>query len=64
MSDHAHAVLVFYGGIVGFIVIILCLWCITHRRRVIIQEVPHILDEENVYTTVNNVHSSGEYNNM
>lgn len=58
MSDDAHAVLVFYGGIAGFIVIILCICCIVYYNRVrdtlINRNVtPVILEDNMVYTRMN-----------
>jgi len=61
MPDDAHAVLVFYGCIVGFIVIILCICCVVYYNRVRDtlrnQNVaPVILDEDEevmVYTRMN-----------
>lgn len=38
MSDHAHSVLVFYGGVLGLILIIVCMWCIVKYRRLHVQE--------------------------
>ena len=64
MPDDAHAVLVFYGGIVGFIIIILCLWCFTYYCRLMsIQEVVPSLheEEENTYTTIQ--HETSPLNN-
>ena len=38
MSDHAHGVLVFYGGVLGLILIILCMWCIMRYNSLYVQE--------------------------
>ena len=60
MSDDAHAVLVFYGGIVGFIIIILCICCIVYLDNIRTRDVaPVILDEEDmVYANMNNENTS------
>jgi nitrate reductase gamma subunit len=53
MSDHAHAMLVFYGGILGLILLITCIWCITHYRRLFIREVVTLSrDDPAAYITI------------
>lgn len=60
MSDDAHAVLVIYGGIAGFIVIILCICCIVYYNRIRTRDVAPviIIDEEDIYARMNNEKTS------
>jgi len=60
MSNDAHAVLVFYGGIAGFIVIILCIVCIVYYNRIRTRYVAPviIIDEEDIYARMNNEKTS------
>jgi len=60
MSDDAHAVLVFYGGIAGFIVIILCIVCIVYCNRIRTRYVAPviIIDQEDIYARMNNEKTS------
>ena len=60
MSNDAHAVLVFYGGIAGFIVIILCIVCIVYCNRIRTRYVAPviIIDEEDIYARMNNEKTS------
>lgn len=60
MSDDAHAVLFFYGGIAGFIVIILCIVCIVYCNRIRTRYVDPviIIDEEDIYARMNNEKTS------
>ena len=56
MSESVHSTLIFCGGIMGILTIIVCLWCITYcRREASMKEVePSIDDDENsVYTIIN-----------
>jgi len=66
MSDDAHAVLLFYGGVIGFIIIILCIYGIVHFECLRTRYVePIILHEEDVvYAKMNNEKTSLNYNSV